>query len=236
LCNSRTGVRHGKLPMVRRILFCRRCNFNRWVSAANSQAGHSLSKLYGPRYITWEWTTKRTPPKIPLLLQWRHHRNGPQRKRRSPSLLRCMATAVNKCPTACTSHYVWESWGIVPCILDFGTRRRWIVRFMPQLHHPLGESLRKVMNRRLDGLQFLYWCCGEENNLLPPPGMEALFLTFPLSNLVAIPNLLSRLLVTVYLKNHGSVYFQESLRLGCTKQFCLVTWVWNTTSYFDRRK
>jgi hypothetical protein len=37
LCNSRTGVRHGKLPIVRRTLFCRRCNFNRWESAANSR-------------------------------------------------------------------------------------------------------------------------------------------------------------------------------------------------------
>jgi hypothetical protein len=38
-CLSRTDVHLGRLPMVRRTLFCRRCNFNRWVSAANSQAG-----------------------------------------------------------------------------------------------------------------------------------------------------------------------------------------------------
>jgi hypothetical protein len=39
------------------------------------------------------------------LLQWRHHWNGPQGKRWSLPLLRCMATAVNKRPTACTSQY-----------------------------------------------------------------------------------------------------------------------------------
>jgi hypothetical protein len=38
MCKLRTGVRLGKLPMVRRTLFCRRCNFIRWISAANSQA------------------------------------------------------------------------------------------------------------------------------------------------------------------------------------------------------
>jgi hypothetical protein len=34
ICNSRTGVRLGKLPVLRRNLFCRCCNFKRWVSAA----------------------------------------------------------------------------------------------------------------------------------------------------------------------------------------------------------
>jgi hypothetical protein len=38
LCWSRTGVRLGNSPMVRRTFFCRRCNFITWVSAANSQA------------------------------------------------------------------------------------------------------------------------------------------------------------------------------------------------------
>jgi hypothetical protein len=31
----------GKLPIVRRTLFRRRCNFNSWISAANSQAGQT---------------------------------------------------------------------------------------------------------------------------------------------------------------------------------------------------
>jgi hypothetical protein len=41
LYNSRTGMRLGKLPVVRRTLFCRRCNFNRWESAANTQVGEA---------------------------------------------------------------------------------------------------------------------------------------------------------------------------------------------------
>jgi hypothetical protein len=39
MCKLRTGVRVGKLSVVRRTLFCRRCNFSRWLSAVNSQAG-----------------------------------------------------------------------------------------------------------------------------------------------------------------------------------------------------
>jgi hypothetical protein len=38
MCKSRAGVRLGKFPMVRRTLFCRRCNFSRFLSAGNSQA------------------------------------------------------------------------------------------------------------------------------------------------------------------------------------------------------
>jgi hypothetical protein len=41
VCISRTGVHLGKFPMVRRTLFCRRCIFKRWVSAAYSQAGQA---------------------------------------------------------------------------------------------------------------------------------------------------------------------------------------------------
>jgi hypothetical protein len=36
MCISRTDVRLEKLPMVRRTLFCRRCNLIRWGSATNS--------------------------------------------------------------------------------------------------------------------------------------------------------------------------------------------------------
>jgi hypothetical protein len=34
-------VRLGKLPVVRRTLFYRRCSFNSWLSASDSQAGHT---------------------------------------------------------------------------------------------------------------------------------------------------------------------------------------------------
>jgi len=40
-CKSRVDVRLGKLPMVRRTLFCRRRNFKRQLSAANSHATHA---------------------------------------------------------------------------------------------------------------------------------------------------------------------------------------------------
>jgi hypothetical protein len=39
---------------------------------------------------------KENTSPISLLLEWRHYRNGPQRKCWSLPLLRCMATAVNK--------------------------------------------------------------------------------------------------------------------------------------------
>jgi hypothetical protein len=37
-CKSRVGMRLGKLPAVRRILFCGHCHFKRCLSAENSQA------------------------------------------------------------------------------------------------------------------------------------------------------------------------------------------------------
>jgi hypothetical protein len=45
LCNSRTGVCLGKLPMVWRTLFCRLCKFNRWVSAANFHVGEAQAVM-----------------------------------------------------------------------------------------------------------------------------------------------------------------------------------------------
>jgi hypothetical protein len=41
VCKCGIGVHLRKFPMVRRILFCRYCNFKRQVSAANSQAGQA---------------------------------------------------------------------------------------------------------------------------------------------------------------------------------------------------
>jgi hypothetical protein len=37
----RTNAHLGIFPVVRRTLFCRRCNFKREISAANSQAGQA---------------------------------------------------------------------------------------------------------------------------------------------------------------------------------------------------
>jgi hypothetical protein len=39
LWKSQTGVQLEKFPILRRTLFCRRCNFKSWVSAANTQVG-----------------------------------------------------------------------------------------------------------------------------------------------------------------------------------------------------
>jgi hypothetical protein len=41
VCKSLTGVHLEKFPMVRSTLFCRRCDFESQVSAANSQAGQT---------------------------------------------------------------------------------------------------------------------------------------------------------------------------------------------------
>jgi len=40
-CKPRVGMRLGKLPVVRRTLFCRRCSFKRWLSTTNSHAGQA---------------------------------------------------------------------------------------------------------------------------------------------------------------------------------------------------
>jgi hypothetical protein len=41
VCKSRTSVHLGNFPTVRRTLFCMRCNFEKYVTAAGSQAGQS---------------------------------------------------------------------------------------------------------------------------------------------------------------------------------------------------
>jgi hypothetical protein len=41
VCKSRTDVHLVKFPMVRRKLFYRHCNFKKWLSAADSQAGYA---------------------------------------------------------------------------------------------------------------------------------------------------------------------------------------------------
>jgi hypothetical protein len=61
-------------------------------------------------YSPWTDHKENTSP-IPLLLEWRHYRNGPQRKSRSLPLLRSLATVINNVstvdcwPTACMSQY-----------------------------------------------------------------------------------------------------------------------------------
>jgi hypothetical protein len=47
----------------------------------------------------------------------------------------------------------WGSGGIAPCILDFGTRWRRVVNFMPQPLYPQGKSPWYPLDRRLCGPQ-----------------------------------------------------------------------------------
>jgi hypothetical protein len=64
------------------------------------------------------------------------------------------------------------SGGIVPCILDLGSRGRWVVSFMLQLLYTWGKSPQYPLDRRLGGPQSLSWYGGEEKNSHPPPGIE----------------------------------------------------------------
>jgi hypothetical protein len=70
-----------------------------------------------------------------------------------------------------TKHHViktyWMSGGIAPCILDLGTRRRWVVSFTPW---PLYS--RYPLDRRPAGPQSRSGRGGEEKNSQPPPGIE----------------------------------------------------------------
>jgi hypothetical protein len=58
--------------------------------------------------------------------------------------------------------------GIAPCILDFGTRWRWVVRFMPWLFYPQGKSSWYPFDRRLGGPQSHSAHGGDEKNSQPP--------------------------------------------------------------------
>jgi hypothetical protein len=78
------------------------CSCNSSLKAA-ARPEYSLSKPHPrtPSAATWlsiyslGADHKENTSPIPLLLEWRHYRNGPQRKRWSLPLLPCVATAVN---------------------------------------------------------------------------------------------------------------------------------------------
>jgi hypothetical protein len=63
-----------------------------------------------------------------------------------------------------------------------------VVSFIPGERFP-----RYPLNRRLGGPQSLSGRFGEENNLLPVPGIQAHFLGCPISSVVTIRITLSRL-------------------------------------------
>jgi len=65
-----------------------------------------------------------------------------------------------------------EGGGIVPCILDLGTRRRWVVSFTPRLLYHQGKSPWYPLCRRLGGPQSFSGRGGEEKSSQPLPGLD----------------------------------------------------------------
>jgi hypothetical protein len=62
--------------------------------------------------------------------------------------------------------------GIVPRVLDLGTKWRWVISFTVQPLYPEGKSFWCPLNRRLGGLQTRSGRGGEEKNSQPLPGLE----------------------------------------------------------------
>jgi hypothetical protein len=66
----------------------------------------------------------------------------------------------------------WGSGGIVPCIIDHGTRRRRVVSFTPRPLYPYEKGPWYPLDRRLGGLQTRSGHSGEEKNSQSLPGLE----------------------------------------------------------------
>jgi hypothetical protein len=64
------------------------------------------------------------------------------------------------------------SGGIAPCILDLGTRRKWVVSFTPRPLYPQGKSPWYPLDRELGGPQSQFGHGGEEKNSQPHPALE----------------------------------------------------------------
>jgi hypothetical protein len=81
-----------------------------------------------------------------------------------------------KLSCALTKHHAtnayWMSGGIVPHILELGTRWRWVVSFTPRPLYPQGKSLWYPLNRSLGGPQSRSGRGGEEKNSQTLPGLE----------------------------------------------------------------
>jgi hypothetical protein len=75
-----------------------------------------------------------------------------------------------------SEHYAteayWGSRGIAPCILDLGTRWRWVVSFTLLPVYPQGKSYMFPLDRRLCGPQSRSGRGSKERNSLPLPGFE----------------------------------------------------------------
>jgi hypothetical protein len=66
----------------------------------------------------------------------------------------------------------WGSGGIVPRIVDLGTRWRWVVSFTLRPLYPHGKSPWYPLDRRLGGSQSRSGRSGKEGNSKPLPGLE----------------------------------------------------------------
>jgi hypothetical protein len=66
----------------------------------------------------------------------------------------------------------WGSGGIAPCILDLGSRWRWVVSFTPRPLYPQGKRPWYPLDRRMGGPQNWSGRGGEEKNSSPLPGLE----------------------------------------------------------------
>jgi hypothetical protein len=84
------------------------------------------------------------------------------------------------CPCALTEHRAmkayWGNRGIVPRILDLGTRWRWVVSFTPRPLYSQGKSLWHSLDRRLGGPQIRSGQGGEEKSSQSLPGIESLII------------------------------------------------------------
>jgi hypothetical protein len=80
------------------------------------------------------------------------------------------------CLCTLTEHHVmkayWGSVGIVPCILDLGTRWRWVASFTSGPLYPQWKSPWYTFDRRLGGPQSRSGRDGEEKDSQPLLGFE----------------------------------------------------------------
>jgi hypothetical protein len=84
----------------------------------------------------------------------------------------CYLDVMVKLSLCLTKHYsmktYWGSGGIVPYILDLGTRRRWVVSFTPRPLYPQGKCPWYPLDRRWGGPQSHSGHGGEEKYSHPP--------------------------------------------------------------------
>jgi hypothetical protein len=94
--------------------------------------------------------------------------------------------------------HVWSG-GTAPCILNLGTRWRWMVSFTPRPLYPREKSPWYPLDRRLGGPKGRFGRGGENKNSLPLPGIVQ-----PVASHF----------------NNRVIPFQISGATGCPEDFC----------------